>query len=1160
MSLRFYFGPSDGALSKQVYSDIVRRSLECPEQNFLIIVPDQFTMQTQKELCSLHPRGGILNIDVLSFGRLSRRILEEVGSREVPTLDDTGKSLIIQKVAAGLKDRLPVLGGFLHRQGYIHEVKGVVSEFMQYGIAPRDLDKLTEFAKERASLSGKLRDLQTIYESFTEYIQDHFVTAEETLEILRKNLGKSKMIRGSVIVFDGFTGFTPIQNRLIGDLMALSKETILTLVCGREDSPYRLDGEQRLFYLTKKTVNVLERLAGEKNVERDRREDVFLGAGENAATSGTSQTSRASAATGEAAGGENPSADALSFLQDNLFRYGGGCFSGEQDQIRLFEASNPAQEVHQTALRIQELIREEGLQFRDIALICGDLEGYAPYIESEFEKLEIPCFIDRTRGISLNPLTEFIQSALSLFTRNFNYESVMHYLRSGLTGIPREDVDRFENYILETGIRGSGAYSRVFSRRMKHMDPADETELEGLNRTREIFLGQVEDLRGKDRDTASAHVNRLYDFLVRAQAQRKLAEQAEAFEKAGDTSRAREYAQIYRLVMDLLDQIYQLLGEEEISRQEFADIVEAGFGEIQVGIIPQNVDRVLAGDMERTRFKPVDTLFFLGVNDGNIPRNTSKGGIISDMEREFLQDSEVTLAPTPRQKMFIQRFYLYLNMTKPSRRLFLSYSRQGSDGKALRPAYLIDTLKRMYRELRTEIPQNRDSLAQILTPAEGRDYLAADLRRFAQGQLSEQEEITLFTIYSAYGEPELKAVRDRYTEAAFRRWQGTALPREVARQLYGKELGNSVSRLETFAGCACRHFLQYGLALREREEYGYQAVDLGNIYHDVLNRFAGLLEEEKKTWFDFDPEFARAAVKKALTEATADYGNSVFSASYRNEYQVSRMERILTRTALTLQKQLKRGAFAPQTYETVFRYTQDLSEPGVPDDQRERMTFRGRIDRVDMAEDEDRVYVKVVDYKSGDRNFDLAALYYGLQLQLAVYMSAALELEQRRHPEKEVVPAALLYYHVEDPMVETAAEPAPEELDRQILKSLRMKGVVNDSPKVLGLLDGSFSEKSDVIPVERTKKGLFTASSGVLKEEELQEIVSFVKEKVKSLGREILEGKISPDPSQLKDDDSCTYCPYGKVCGFDPGIPDCKKRRLEQIDKKEALKRMKEEQ
>ena len=961
MSLRFYFGPSDGALSRQVYSDIVRRSMECPEQNFLIIVPDQFTMQTQKELCLLHPRGGILNIDVLSFGRLSRRVLEEVGCREVPTLDDTGKSLVIQKVAAGLKDRLPVLGGFLHRQGYIHEVKGAISEFMQYGISPKDMDKLTEFAKERAALSGKLRDLQTVYESFMEYIRDHFVTAEETLEVLRKNLGKSGMVRGSVIVLDGFTGFTPIQNRLIGDLMELSKETILTLVCGREDSPYRLDGEQKLFYLTKKTVNDLERLAKEKGVDRDRREDIFL-----------------------AGGAEERQASALSFLQDNLFRYGAARFQESQSQIRLFEATNPAQEVHQTALLIQELIREEGMEYRDIALICGDLEGYAPYIEPEFEKLEIPCFIDRTRGIALNPLTEFIQSALNLFIRNFNYESVMHYLRSGMVGIPREEIDRLENYILETGIRGSRAYSRVFSRRTKRMDPADETELELLNRTRREFLEQVETLRGKDRDLAVNHVNRLYDFLVKAQAQKKLADQAGAFEEAGDTAKAREYSQIYRLVMELLNQIYQLLGEEEISRQEFADIVEAGFGEIQVGIIPQNVDRILVGDMERTRFKPVKTLFFLGVNDGNIPRNTSKGGIISDMEREFLKDSDVALAPTPRQKMFIQRFYLYLNMTKPSQGLFLSYSRQGSDGKAIRPAYLIDTLKRMYPGLKVEIPQNRDVLEQIMTPMEGRDYLASGLRKYAQRQLSEQEEATFYTLYGAYGTPELRSVRDVYTEAAFRRYRETGLSREIARLIYGRELENSVSRLETFAGCAYQHFLKYGLSLQEREEYGFQAVDLGNIYHGVLNRFAHLLDEEKRTWFDFDREFAQNAVKKALAEETADYGNSVFSASYRNEYQVKRMERILTRTALTLQEQLKRGAFTPREYEVSFRQVQNLDDVAVSLSSEEKMTLRGRIDRVDTAEDEGHIYVKVVDYKSGNRDFDLVALYYGLQLQLVV--------------------------------------------------------------------------------------------------------------------------------------------------------------------------------
>lgn len=247
MALRFYFGPLDGKLSKFAYQDVIERSMNEPEQRFLVIVPDQFTMQTQKELASIHPRGGILNIDVLSFGRLSHRVLEEVDCREIPVLDDTGKSLVLQKVQAQIADRLPVLGGYLHKQGYVHEVKSAISEFMQYGLSPKDVGDLIEYSRDKSALAGKLRDLQLIYESFQEYVKDHFVTAEETLDVLCRHLKESKIVRDSVILLDGYTGFTPIQYRLVQELALIAREVAVTLTCGEEADPYRLGGEQALF-------------------------------------------------------------------------------------------------------------------------------------------------------------------------------------------------------------------------------------------------------------------------------------------------------------------------------------------------------------------------------------------------------------------------------------------------------------------------------------------------------------------------------------------------------------------------------------------------------------------------------------------------------------------------------------------------------------------------------------------------------------------------------------------------------------------------------------------------------------------------------------------------------------------------------------------------
>lgn len=1140
MSLRFYFGPSGSGKSHRIYEEIMQRAVQEPGRNFLIIVPDQFTMQTQKDLVMRSDRGGILNIDVLSFGRLSHRILEEVGTKEMPVLDDTGKSLVLQKIAADLKEQLPAMGSLLHKQGYIHEVKSAISEFMQYGISTQDMDKLIASAEKRGALAMKLRDLKTLYRGFQDYIKDHFITTEETLDVLRRSLAKSKILPDSVVVFDGFTGFTPIQNRLIQELMRVCAEIIVTVTIGAEEDPYQPDGEQKLFHLSKKTVADLVKLAAEAEVERG--EDVFVKGGINRFTQ----------------------APALCYLEQNLFRYQYEPYTEKQREICMFEALSPREEVHQTALYIRKLIREEGLTYRDIAVVIGDLEGYASYVETEFGQLEIPCFIDRTRGIVLNPMIEYIKSALQLYIKDFSYDTVFHFLRSGMVDISREEIDELENYVIRTGARGYRTYSRLFTRRTEEMqqgsgqddiERAEET-LERLNRIRQQFADTVEILHMGSRAKAGEYVSHLYDFLEQNHVQQKLLNYQQQFEQEGDLAKAREYAQIYRLVMDLLDQIYGLLGEEEISRQEFADILDAGFGEITVGTIPQNVDRIVVGDMERTRLKQVKVLFFLGVNDGNIPKNASKGGIISDMDREFLIESGTEMAPSPRQQMYIQRLYLYLNMTKPSQRLYLSYAKVNSDGKGIRPSYLIDTVRKLFPQLAVEYPQNRSRLEQIEGRQEGARYLAEELREYADGTLREEERQDFYLMYRAY-EADAEG-RDRLTAAAFRRYKESGLSRIVARALYGRQLENSVSRLETYAACACRHFLQYGLSLREREEFGFEVSDMGNVYHAVLENFAGKLAESGRTWWDFEENFAAKVVREAIEGYAATYGETVLYSSARNEYAITRMSRILTRTVLTLQQHLKQGSFQPDDYELSFRFAEDLDSIHVDLSEEEKMHLQGRIDRIDVSEDAEHVYVKVIDYKSGNKKFDLAALYYGLQLQLVVYMNAAMELESRKHPDKEIVPAALLYYHIDDPTIETPVELSDEQINEQILAKLRMNGVVNSDPEVVERLDRYMQDKSMVIPVEKKKDGSFSARSGILSREEMQVVSAYVDAKIRDIGREILDGKITANPYEKGNEEACTYCAYKKVCGFDGSIPGYEKRQLEDLDKQTLMQRMQE--
>ena len=1139
MGLRFYFGPSGAGKSTGLHKEIIKRAMENPKTEFLIIVPDQFTMQTQMDLVKAHPKKGIMNIDVLSFGRLSHRILEEVGQDRHTVLDDTGKSLVLRKVAETIGEEMPVIGGNLNKIGYIHEVKSAVSEFMQYGIGVKELEELTEFAKKRGALHHKLKDLCVLYGHFLQFIKEKYVTTEETLDLLCRVLPKSKIIKNSVVAFDGFTGFTPIQNRLIQRIMGLAKEVIVTAVMdGGEANPYQPNGEQQLFYLSKKTAADLIRLAEEEGVSRGA--DVFIRGG-----NGEKGLPRFSG-NGE-----------MQHLEKYLFRYPAKPYEGANEAVHLMEAASPGEEVRQICIKMRELIRKKDYCYRDFAIVTGNLETYAAHVEAEAEKFEIPVFMDYTKGILLNPFIEYIRSALKLVMDNFSYQSVFHYLRSGLTGFDREDTDRLENYVMACGISGKKKWSSLFTAMPGGIK---EEELAGFNEMRLGVMEQMAPLMEKGIGTAGEKIKALYRFITKNCVQEKLAVYERMFRCQGDMPRAREYGQIYRLVMDLLDQIDSLLAEEKMGLKEFADILDAGFGEIQVGTIPQNVDRVVVGDIERTRLKEIKVLFFVGVNDGNIPKNTGSGGIISDIDREFLKESPYELAPTPRQQMYIQRLYLYMNMKKPSEHLYLSYCKVNQEGKSIRPAYLVDTLRKLFPRLLIQKPELRGFEQQMESKRAGMDYVADMLRDYGAGIMGLEEEKKFFTLYHIYHkDEEYQEEVDRLVEGAFICYQETDLGKKIARLLYGQLLTSSVSRLEQYASCAYAHFLQYGLSLKEREEYGFEAVDMGNVFHGVLERFSGKLKENGSSWFDFQEEEADRILGETLEEYASAYGETVLYSSARNEYAIERMRRILKRAVQTLQYQLRKGSFVPRDVEVSFTMAEDLESVNIALSKEEKMKLRGRIDRIDTYEEGGNVYVKVIDYKSGSKRFDLAALYYGLQLQLVVYMNAAVEMEKKRNPGKKVVPAALLYYRVADPVVKFDGEMTEEELDARLREELRMTGIVNDNDTIIAYLDREFSDKSDILPLERKKDGTLSVKSSVINEEELQEISKYVNLKIKEIGGEILDGKIGARPCRQGTEKACDYCNFRSVCGFDGRIPGYHYRQLDGLKEEEALIRMKEE-
>ena len=1167
MSLQFITGSSGCGKSHFIYEKIIRESMEHPNQRYYFLVPDQDTLQTERELLNLHPRKTLLNIDVLSFNRLAYRIFGEVGGDTRPILEETGKSLVLQKVAWDRRRELKVLGSALKKPGTISQMKSLVSELMQYQVEPEDLDQWLPRQENRRLLAWKLEDVRTIYRGFSDYLRDRYLTAEEVPGVLCQVIGKSRLLKGSTVVLDGFTGFTPVQNKVLRELCSLCEKIyVLVTLDPREDLTGRLEAH-RLFYMSRQMIRQLSEIARQTGTQIEA--PCRITAGEGSRFAGN---------------------EALGFLEEHLFRYGSAGYAAEKDQeaLTVWEAENPAGEITQVAETICRLVRQKGYRYRDFAIVTGDLEAYGREAETLLEEAGIPYFIDQKHGVADSPLVEYVRSALDLLVKNFSYESVFRYLRSGLADFTGDEIDRMENYVLALGIRGWKQYQERWVRLPRSLDPG---ELDGLNDLRQRFADSlsayVEGMRDRTA-TAGRRTEVLYQLLVESQVQKKLKAYENRFHQEGRSALEKEYSQIYGKLMGLLDKLVEVLGQEYTPMSAYQQILEAGFQETQIGLIPPGVDQVLVGDMERTRLRNVKVLFLVGVNETIIPKPVKKGGILSEPDREFLKSQSADLAPTAREEMYQQRFYLYLSLTKPSDRLYLSYSKTDAAGTARGPAYLIPMIQRLFPGLQIQICQQvrqqlhqqvRQPIDQPIGQPEGKESLTeagiqaltdrletvmGEKELLLQGlrQLRDRDpdpeflQIFHWNGKTPEGERELRWL----LQAAFYENPQTGIGRAAAQAVYGKVLTNSATRLEKFASCAFAHFLQYGLRLQERERYEFNAADLGNVMHAALEHFYRNLTRRGYQWGELEAGQREELADQALEEVVHDYGNTILHSSHRNEGQIQRVQSLLRCTVWALQEQIRRGRFTPGGSELAFGEAEDLKAVNISLSNETQIRLRGRIDRLDLCQTLDKLYVKIIDYKTGSISMDLLQFYHGTQLQLAVYLNAAIELTQKKHPNLVVEPAGVYYYHIKDPYV-TASSPQADRDSEAILRELRLDGLSREEGEILALLDQGLLPRtsSNVIPVGMTKDGNLTASSKAAGEKDFQLICDYTDWKIRQLGHRMMEGDTAIAPVRTDTRDGCQYCPYRGVCGFDEKLPGFSYRRLKKTSEAALLAAMRKD-
>ena len=1125
MPIQLYLGGSGSGKSSRMYEQIISESMEFADRSFLVLVPEQFSMQTQRELVRMHPAHGLMNIDVLSFRKLAYKVLEEVGADRRAVLSETGKNLILRRAASEKKDELTVLAGRMNRPGYISRVKSILSEFEQYEITGDDLERMIKSAENRSTLSWKLKDLKVLAEAFREYRKERFITGEELLGVFASVAGSSELLRKNILVLDGFTGFTPVQMTAMRSLMRVCPGIRIALTIDPEEIHRPVRCEHELFALSKKTIQSLYRAARETGTKI--LDPVIL--------DGTVSRFRK--------GGE------LQYLEKSLFRQtaAGGYTGQKTGEISLHCAANPAAEVRFAADRIRKLVDQEGLRYREIAVITGDLPAFQSHIRRVFAQNEIPVFIDRKVPLTENPCLEFLRSALNLFEMHFSYESVFAMLRTGFAQITPEETDLMENYVLARGIRGIRRYESIWDTETRTVQGDD---LRICEEARSSWMERLKEASGylkKSTAEVQEYAEGIRCLMRSFDLQEELNRKAEAF-RVNYPEKALEYGRVYEIIEGLLHEACELIGSETVTRKEFAEILDAGFDEAKVGIVPPGLDQVFAGDMRRTRLDHVKALLFLGMNDGWVPSVKKEDGLVSGQDREFLEEHGFVLAPGERENAFIERFYLYLSLTKPSMHLAVSCSQNAGDGSALKPSYLLSFLRKLFPETEMQPERDAGTCDEVCSLYEAGLLLSRRLQESIRKQQADpdvREMIRCMKMQDG-GEERVKRIMD----AAFLAHGTENLGKQLALMLYQPIGANSVSRLETFAGCEYEHFLEYGLRLMEREIYELKPSDLGSIFHQILERYALAIRDSGYTWHSIPEDRQKEILESCVAECTADYGMGVFTDNARNRAEIGRITRVMRRTIWALTKQIRAGSFEPYKTEASFRYLLKMTEG--------EMKLRGRIDRVDRYEEEENAYLKVIDYKSGNTGFDLVSVVNGLQLQLVLYLITALEEERSRSGgKKKIQPAGIFYYHMDDPLVDAEDGDSEEDIEGKILRKLRPDGILLNNESVIRAMDGSFEKSSDVIPLmKRKEEGLTDAAVSA---EMMENLTEYVRKLIFQLGSSILNGDIRRSPYRRKEMTACTYCRKNEICGFDRRDPACVYRTLKEYSKEWIWKMIGEE-
>lgn len=1148
MGIRFIYGRAGTGKSYTCAYEIFEKSFD-NKNPLILIVPEQLSFRAEKALIEKLGATGINNVHLLSFKRLAFTVFNEVGGVTHKYMNDTGKAIVIGRVIEDVKDDLSIFKRATKQGGFVDKIMGVLTEFKRHNISPQILRELKENVDENSLLVDKLNDVEKIYSKFEEKLNEGYFDSEDNLTILKNKIEDSVFLKGSEVWIDEFNGFTPQQYDIIGKLLKICTNVNVTIpYCGEEVQDK--NDETNPFYSIYTTEEKLTKLAQDYGYYP--KKNLHLNIGHRFKNS-----------------------PELSFLEKNYFNNRAKSIKSATENVKLFKAQNPYGEIEYVAKEILSLVREKNYRYRDIIVISRDLENYKDIVKVIFKEYDIPFFIDDKEDIASNPLVVYITSLLNIFSKNFRDNSIINYFKSGFTNLSSHEVDLLENYVLEYGIKSrkkwvdeegeffieNSKYTGIVEIKNKGIDPLIKLEnsLKGKQSVRDICTN-------------------IYKFLVDNGVYEKVNKYVLKFKYEDKLTLVDEYSSIWNMLIELLDQFVDLLGDEVISIEEFNNMFSMGISHNKMGLIPPAIDQVVVGSADRIKAQEVKIAIVVGVNDGVLPRTNGDEGLFNDNDRMIFKNNNISVASNSFELAFGEQYLIYKLLSFPSNLLYITYPIADLEGKTKRYSMVIPRLKALFENISEEtdiIPLEGDSEENIVGQLPTFNRMIEVLHDYV-----EMDEITpmwreIYKYY--YNKSEYKDRLYKVIGGFTYKNHVEEIGKDKIRQLYGKNL--SVSKIEAYANCSFGYFVRYGLKAKERKIYTFAPLDFGNIIHEGLEKFSKTVESEKAVWGTLDKEFCERVLKDVTSEIMNSEDHKVLKSSKRYEYIVTRIRRILYRMVLIINEQMERGTFQPLGYEMSFGPDEKDYYPPISIDLStgEVVKLQGKIDRVDKTTIDGVNYYRVVDYKTGKVDLDINDVYNGLKIQLLTYLDAILALEESRmskepvsscHTERKTKPGAMVYLSVDDPIMDGSKKLTIENLEEEVLKSLKMKGIVIKDLKVVSSMDKTIEGggNSSIIPVSlnKPKKGeidpeFAKTNTSVITYGGFNALKSHMKDNIRQVCEDMLEGIIEVTPCKNGKSSYCEFCEFSSICQFDESLGVNNFKIMPRKNKKELLIELEEE-